>query len=70
MLSRSIKSSIIRPFFSAAGIKTIISSPDAPKAIGPYSQGIKANGFVYVSGCLGLDPKVYILHFYTIILDK
>jgi hypothetical protein len=34
------------------------SSPDAPKAIGPYSQAIKANGFVYVSGCLGLDPKV------------
>ncbi len=34
------------------------ASPNAPKAIGPYSQAIKVNGVVYVSGCLGLDPKV------------
>lgn len=33
------------------------SSIDAPKAIGPYSQAIKANGFVFVSGQLGVDPK-------------
>jgi len=37
--------------------RTVISSPNAPKAIGPYSQGIKANGFVFVSGQLGLDPQ-------------
>lgn len=33
-----------------------ISTEQAPKAIGPYSQGIEANGFVYVSGQIPLDP--------------
>jgi 2-iminobutanoate/2-iminopropanoate deaminase len=28
----------------------------APSAVGPYSQGIKANGFVFTAGQLGLDP--------------
>jgi hypothetical protein len=32
-------------------------SPDAPAAIGPYSQAIKANGLVFVSGCIPLDPS-------------
>ena len=35
----------------------IIKTPDAPAAIGPYSQGYAANGFVYTSGQIGLDPK-------------
>ena len=34
-----------------------ISTPDAPAAIGPYSQGVKAHGFVYTSGQIALDPK-------------
>ena len=29
---------------------------DAPAAIGPYQQAIKANGFVFVSGCIPLTP--------------
>ncbi|HET8773919.1 MAG TPA: RidA family protein [Thermoanaerobaculia bacterium] len=33
-----------------------ISTPDAPEAIGPYSQGVKAHGFVYTSGQIALDP--------------
>ncbi|MEI8242548.1 MAG: RidA family protein [bacterium] len=33
-----------------------ISSPAAPRAIGPYSQAIVAGGFVFCSGQLGLDP--------------
>ena len=33
-----------------------ISTPDAPAAIGPYSQGIKTAGFVYTSGQIALDP--------------
>jgi hypothetical protein len=45
-----------RPNAAAAGV-SVVSSPDAPKAIGPYSQAIKANGFVFVSGCLGINPK-------------
>jgi 2-iminobutanoate/2-iminopropanoate deaminase len=37
-------------------MRTPISAPDAPKAIGPYSQAIKANGFVFVSGQVAFDP--------------
>lgn len=33
-----------------------IATEDAPKAIGPYSQAIRANGFVYTSGQIPLDP--------------
>lgn len=33
-----------------------IATPDAPKAIGPYSQAVKANGIVYTSGQIALDP--------------
>jgi 2-iminobutanoate/2-iminopropanoate deaminase len=34
-----------------------IRSEKAPAPIGPYSQAIRANGFVYVSGMIALDPK-------------
>ena len=34
-----------------------ISTKNAPAAIGPYSQAIEANGFVYVSGQIPLDPQ-------------
>ena len=37
-------------------MKKEIVSENAPAAIGPYSQGIEANGFVYVSGQLPIDP--------------
>jgi len=37
-------------------MREAISTNDGPKAIGPYSQAIKANGFVFVSGQLGIDP--------------
>jgi reactive intermediate/imine deaminase len=36
--------------------KHAISSPDAPAALGPYSQAIRAGDTVYLSGQLGLDP--------------
>ncbi|MDQ0613828.1 2-iminobutanoate/2-iminopropanoate deaminase [Microbacterium sp. W4I4] len=38
--------------------KKVLESPDAPAAIGPYSQGIAAGGTVYVSGQLPIDPRV------------
>lgn len=38
-------------------MKEVISTENAPAAIGPYSQAIEANGFVYVSGQLPVDPK-------------
>src|SRR5438045_7345533 len=34
----------------------IVSSQKAPAAIGPYSQAIVANGFVYTAGQIALDP--------------
>lgn len=37
-------------------MKKQISTTSAPAAIGPYSQGIDANGFVYLSGQLPIDP--------------
>ena len=37
--------------------KTTVSTNNAPKAIGPYEQGIKVGDFVYVSGQIPLDPK-------------
>lgn len=33
-----------------------VASRQAPKAIGPYSQAVKANGFVFTSGQIALDP--------------
>ena len=33
-----------------------ISTPDAPKAIGPYSQGIVSHGFLFTAGQIALDP--------------
>ena len=36
--------------------RKIIHTPDAPKAIGPYSQAVAAGGAVYLSGQVGLDP--------------
>ena len=37
--------------------KQVISTPNAPKAIGPYEQAIKVGEFVYASGQIPLDPK-------------
>ncbi|MCC6151807.1 MAG: RidA family protein [Planctomycetes bacterium] len=37
-------------------IKTV-STDNAPKAIGPYSQAVSANGLIFCSGQIALDPK-------------
>jgi 2-iminobutanoate/2-iminopropanoate deaminase len=37
-------------------VKTIVSTPNAPAAIGPYSQAVEAGGFVFLSGQIPLDP--------------
>jgi 2-iminobutanoate/2-iminopropanoate deaminase len=38
-------------------MKEIISAPNAPKPSGPYSPGIRQNGFVFLSGQVPLDPQ-------------
>jgi 2-iminobutanoate/2-iminopropanoate deaminase len=40
----------------AAPLKTV-TTPNAPAAIGPYSQGVSAAGLVFVSGQIPLDPE-------------
>jgi 2-iminobutanoate/2-iminopropanoate deaminase len=37
-------------------LKVIVSTEKGPKAIGPYSQAVRANGFVFISGQGALDP--------------
>ena len=37
-------------------MKQPISTDRGPKAIGPYSQAIKANGFIFISGQIAIDP--------------
>jgi 2-iminobutanoate/2-iminopropanoate deaminase len=38
-------------------MKDIVNSDRGPKPIGPYSQGVKINGLLYLSGQIPLDPK-------------
>lgn len=37
--------------------KQAVEAPDSPKAIGPYSPAIIANGFIFLAGKIGTDPK-------------
>lgn len=37
-------------------MREVIATEDAPTAVGPFSQAIRANGFVFVSGQVALDP--------------
>ena len=37
-------------------MREVIFTEKGPKAIGPYSQAIKANGFIFVSGQTAFDP--------------
>ena len=37
-------------------MKTIISTPEAPAAIGPYSQAVEAGDLIFISGQLPIDP--------------
>ena len=39
-------------------MKRIISTPNAPAAIGPYSQAVEANGTLYISGQIPINPAV------------
>ncbi len=37
-------------------MKKVINTPDAPKAVGPYSQAIETNGTIYISGQIPVNP--------------
>jgi 2-iminobutanoate/2-iminopropanoate deaminase len=38
-------------------MKTVVSSPDAPKAVGPYSQAVRAGALLFIAGQIPLDPS-------------
>ena len=38
-------------------MKEIIQTDNAPKPVGPYSQAVKADGFLFISGQLAIDPQ-------------
>lgn len=42
-------------------MKKIISTDQAPKALGPYSQAVVSNGFAFVSGQVAIDPATNLL---------
>jgi 2-iminobutanoate/2-iminopropanoate deaminase len=47
-------------------MKVIVSTPNAPEAIGAYSQAVKANGFLFLSGQIPIDPKTNQIEFIDI----
>lgn len=48
--------SVFVPNINTAKMKQTIDTPKAPAAIGPYSQAIEVNSFIYTSGQLPIDP--------------
>jgi 2-iminobutanoate/2-iminopropanoate deaminase len=50
---------LVVQFFLESGtvpMREVVFTKDAPQAVGPYSQAIRANGFVFVSGQVAIDP--------------
>ena len=39
-------------------MKKIINTTEAPKAVGPYSQAVEANGMLFISGQIPIDPAI------------
>jgi 2-iminobutanoate/2-iminopropanoate deaminase len=42
---------------SESSARTIVATNEAPRAIGPYSQGVRASGMLFTSGQIALDPE-------------
>ncbi len=42
---------------TSTGFKQVITAPNAPEAIGPYSQAIRAGNMVFLAGQIAIDPK-------------
>ena len=47
--------------FLGGTLKEVIATDRGPKAIGPYSQAIRASGLLFVSGQIALDPSTQLL---------
>ena len=46
----------VLPILKIEDMKKVIATPDAPKAVGPYSQAIEVNGTLYISGQIPVNP--------------
>uniref|UniRef100_A0A6M2E3V0 Putative endoribonuclease l-psp n=1 Tax=Amblyomma tuberculatum TaxID=48802 RepID=A0A6M2E3V0_9ACAR len=55
-VSRQLRATVLVRNMSKV-TREVISSEHAPKALGPYSQAIRAGDTMYVSGQIGVDPK-------------
>jgi 2-iminobutanoate/2-iminopropanoate deaminase len=55
MMSQDVPLSV-DPYELENFMRDVIATEDAPQAIGPYSQAIRANGFIFVSGQVAIDP--------------
>jgi 2-iminobutanoate/2-iminopropanoate deaminase len=54
----SVVNVVHEPFAAKIGfMKKIISTPDAPAAVGPYSQAVRVGSTIYCAGQIPLDPK-------------
>ena len=57
MLSAVLLFAVFTGCSSQPAVREIISTLNAPAAIGPYSQAVRAGDKLYLSGQLGLDPQ-------------
>lgn len=65
LLTALLFSSVLAAYFALPAIsdasdkskKKAVETTDAPKAIGPYSQAVVADDFVFLAGQIGIDPK-------------
>lgn len=46
--------------------RTIINTQEAPAPIGPYSQSVKANGFLFISGQVAINPSTNVIEATTV----
>ncbi|MCP5310228.1 RidA family protein [Cognatazoarcus halotolerans] len=62
-IKSTIRTAIVLAGLTALGAQAdenairAVSSPDAPKAIGPYSQAVRAGSVLYLAGQIPIDPK-------------
>lgn len=57
MLAAAMLAAAVTLPASAGAFKEIIATKDAPAAIGPYSQAVRAGGMLFIAGQLPIDPK-------------
>lgn len=57
VLALAVFASALAQPVTAGAFKEIIATKDAPAAIGPYSQAVRAGGMLFIAGQIPIDPK-------------